>query len=125
MPPVLLVFLGGGAGAVVRYGTGLLAARWLGTAWPYGTLGVNLIGAFFIGFIMEILARKFAAPEPLRLLLVTGFLGGFTTFSAFALETMALLERGTTAQAACYIVVSVSGTILLVMLGAKLGQIAA
>lgn len=123
MPPVLLVFLGGGAGAVARYGSGLLATRWLGTAWPYGTLGVNLIGAFGIGLVMEVLLVKFAAPEPLRLLLVTGFLGGYTTFSAFALETSIMLQRGEAASAALYTTLSVVGTVALVLLGQWLGRL--
>ncbi len=125
MPPVLLVFLGGGAGAVARYGSGLLATRWLGATWPYGTLGVNLIGAFLIGLIVQVLALKFSAPEPLRLLLVTGFLGGYTTFSAFALETTAMLQRGEVAPAALYVALSVLGTVALVLLGQWLGQMAA
>lgn len=125
MPPVLLVFLGGGAGAVARYGSGLLAARWLGATWPYGTLGVNLIGAFLIGLIVQLLGLKFSAPEPLRLLLVTGFLGGYTTFSAFALETTAMLQRGEVALAALYAALSVLGTLALVLLGQWLGQMAA
>lgn len=122
MPPVLLVFLGGGAGAVARYGSGLLAARWLGSAWPYGTLGVNLVGALLIGFIVELLTLKAAAPEPLRLLLVTGFLGGYTTFSAFALEANAMLQRGEATAAALYTALSVCGTIALVFLGQSLGR---
>lgn len=114
MQGVLLIFLGGGTGAVCRYGTSLLAGRWFGNAFPYGTLLINLIGAFLIGLIVELLALKYSASPQLKLLLVTGFLGGYTTFSAFSLETALLLQRGDYALGLLYVLASVLGTVALV-----------
>ncbi len=117
MPGWFLIFLGGGTGAVCRFALNNLVGRALGTAFPYGTLAVNLLGALLIGAIVEIIALKLSASEQLRFLLVTGFLGGFTTFSAFSLEAALMLERGDLRQLACYIAASVIGTIALVFLG--------
>jgi fluoride exporter len=90
MMPVLLVALGGAVGSVARYGVGLAAARWFGLAFPWGTLAVNLAGSLAIGVLA---ARVGPADESTRLLLGVGLLGGFTTFSAFSLETVRLLEH--------------------------------
>ena len=85
---VLLVAIGGAAGSVLRYLTSVAALEWLGAAFPWGALAVNAIGSFVIG------AMAGAGVEGnARFLLVTGVLGGFTTFSAFSLETTMLWER--------------------------------
>ena len=119
MPGYWLIFLGGGTGAVCRFFLGNAVMRGFpGAGFPFGTLAVNLLGAFLIGAIMEAMALKFSAPEPWRLLLVTGFLGGFTTFSAFSLETALMLQRGDYGQAALYSGASVAGTVALVLLAA-------
>ncbi len=115
MQTLLLIFLGGGTGAVCRYGAGHWVGRWLGMGFPVGTLAVNLLGALLIGVIVEVLALKISAPEQTRFLLVTGFLGGFTTFSAFSLETASMLQRGDYGQALAYSLVSVIGTVTLVL----------
>lgn len=87
MNKLLLVFIGGGIGAATRYGTTLLAGRLFGAGFPWGTLIVNLAGCFLIGVVLA-LAEKTNLVEPsTRLFFVTGFLGGLTTFSSFALET--------------------------------------
>ncbi len=87
---VLLVALGGAVGAAARYGVGLGAARWFGLAFPWGTLIVNVSG----GLAMGLLAARFGPEqEGLRLALGVGVLGGFTTFSAFSLETVRLMEH--------------------------------
>jgi CrcB protein len=87
---VLLVALGGAVGAVARYGVGLGAARWFGLAFPWGTLIVNVSG----GLAMGLLAARFGPEqEAVRLALGVGVLGGFTTFSAFSLETVRLMEH--------------------------------
>ncbi|MBX9747859.1 MAG: fluoride efflux transporter CrcB [Hyphomonadaceae bacterium] len=86
----LWVALGGALGSVARYGVGLAAARWLGTALPWGTLAVNVIGGLAMGVLF---ARTGPDQEHLRLLLGVGFLGGFTTFSAFSMETVRLMEH--------------------------------
>ena len=91
----LLVFGGGGFGALCRWlATSFFAMRF-GAAFPYGTLFVNLTGSFLMGLVMgllPLLPRGALLPENLRLLLAVGFLGGFTTFSSFSMETLALLQ---------------------------------
>ncbi|MBB4064689.1 fluoride efflux transporter CrcB [Gellertiella hungarica] len=107
MVNMLLVAVGGAAGSVLRYMTGLGATRLLGPFFPWGTLIVNVAGSFVIGVFVEAIARRFGASEPARLLLVTGFLGGFTTFSSFSLDAAALMERGALGLAAAYVLASV------------------
>ncbi len=92
MTPLLLVALGGAAGSVLRH---LLSAA---VGFPWGTLMVNVIGSFTIGFLWVVLAGRL----PGHALLVTGFLGGFTTFSAFSLDTLRLIEMGQSGQAVAY-----------------------
>lgn len=104
---VILVAAGGAVGSVARYLVGVWSIRMLGLAFPWGTLIVNLVGSFAIGLLTELIARRFNASMELRLLLVTGFLGGFTTFSAFSLDTIALYERGQVSTAAIYVLASI------------------
>jgi CrcB protein len=103
----LIVFLGGGLGAALRHGVNMTAARLLGTAFPYGTLTINVLGSLAMGLIAEFFALKSGLPQHWRLFLTTGILGGFTTFSAFSLEAALLYERGEVAGAAIYVVASV------------------
>jgi CrcB protein len=103
----LIVFLGGGIGAASRHGINLLAARALGTGFPYGTLLINVAGSLAMGLIAEFFALKGGLPQHWRLFLTTGILGGFTTFSAFSLEAALLYERGDLIGAAIYVVASV------------------
>ncbi|KTQ85580.1 camphor resistance protein CrcB [Aureimonas ureilytica] len=104
----LLVALGGGLGSVLRYGAGLAAARWLGTAFPFGTLFVNVTGSFAMGVLVEFLARRYGGADAnLRLLLATGVLGGYTTFSSFSLDFATLAERGELATAFVYLAVTI------------------
>ena len=116
----LLVAVGGALGSVLRYGLG----RWLMhgapvQAFPYGTLTVNLLGCLAIGLVAEfLLLQRILAPQP-RLLLQTGILGGFTTFSAFGLETVLMLRREQWLTAATYVSTSVLGGLLAVWLGMK------
>lgn len=113
----LLVAIGGAAGSMFRYGTGLAATRLLGPGFPWGTITVNVVGSFVIGLFVELIARRFNASEPLRLLLVTGFLGGFTTFSSFSLDAVALIERGEGALSFAYMLASVGLSVLAVFAG--------
>lgn len=103
---LLQVALGGAIGASGRYLTGVLAMRWFGPGFPWGTFAVNVIGSFAMGVLVVALAHfqgtRFAP------LLMTGVLGGFTTFSAFSLDTITLVERGDMATAALYVVASVA-----------------
>ena len=90
MMQVLLVALGGAVGSAARYGVGLAAARWLGAGFPWGTLAVNALGGLAMGVLA---ARVGPGDEHLRLLLGVGLLGGFTTFSAFSIETIRLMQQ--------------------------------
>lgn len=103
----IIVFLGGGIGAALRHGCNIAAARLLGTAFPYGTLFINVAGSLAMGLIAEYFALKAGLPQHWRLFLTTGVLGGFTTFSAFSLEAALLYERGELIGAAIYVVASV------------------
>jgi CrcB protein len=103
----VIVFFGGGLGAALRHGVNIFAARLLGTAFPYGTLFINVMGSLAMGLIAEYLALKAGMPQRWRLFLMTGILGGFTTFSAFSLEAALLYERGQLMSAAVYVVASV------------------
>jgi len=103
MNTLVLVAAGGAAGAVARYLIGLQTLRVFGAAWPYGTLAVNVLGGFLMGALAGLLAiRGGPDQEKLRLLLGVGVLGGFTTFSAYSLEVVAMIERRAWLQAATY-----------------------
>lgn len=103
MKTVALVALGGGAGSVLRWSVASLAQRLtLGAAMPWGTLVVNVIGSFAIGALLALAEERGALAPEMRLLLVTGVLGGFTTFSAYSAETLALLRSGHGALALLY-----------------------
>ena len=103
----LIVFLGGGFGAALRHGVNLVSARLLGTAFPYATLFENVTGSLVMGLLAGWFAFKGDLPQGWRLFLTTGMLGGYTTFSAFSLDTALLYERGEFALAALYVLASV------------------
>jgi len=103
----LIVFLGGGIGAMLRHGVNLLAARFLSAAFPWGTLFENVTGSLALGLLAGYFAFKGDASQHLRLLLTTGVLGGYTTFSAFSLDVALLYDRGEMVLAAGYVLVSV------------------
>lgn len=99
------VALGGALGASLRHLTNVGARHWLGTGFPYGTMIVNVLGSFLMGVLVVLLAQKGgtkAAP-----FLMTGVLGGFTTFSAFSLDAITLWERGQVMAAGAYVLLSV------------------
>lgn len=98
----LSVALGGAIGSVARYGVANLA-RTLAPGWPWGTLAVNVLGSFAIGVLFAAFALRPSIPEWIRLGLMTGLLGGFTTFSAFSVETLDLLRTGTVLDALGYV----------------------
>lgn len=106
-----LVFAGGGAGAVLRYQAGRMLTHSVGpgamTAFPWATLSVNVAGSLAMGLLAGWLARFGTGGETWRLLVGVGLLGGFTTFSAFSLELMLLIERGQAGTAFAYAAVSV------------------
>jgi len=108
----LIVLVGGAIGSVARYGTGVLTKQWFGPDYPWsGTLAVNLIGGFCMGLLVAILTRT-GGSEQTRLLIGVGVLGGFTTFSAFSLETFLMLERSQYGVLALYVGTSVIGSVL-------------
>lgn len=118
MERILLVFVGGGAGALARYGVGVLALRALGPRWPYGTLAVNLMGGLVMGLLAGVLALRGGADQDrYRLLIGVGILGGFTTFSAFSLETALMIERRAWGEAAGYVACSVMLSVLMLFAG--------
>lgn len=114
----LYVMLGGAIGALARYHLGRAALSMFGPGFPWGTLCANIFGGFVMGLLAGWLAR-FASGggEQLRLLLAVGVLGGFTTFSAFSLETVLMIERGEFTTAGLYVAASVAGAIVALMLG--------
>ena len=104
----LLVFIGGGLGASLRHTVNLVSTRALGTAFPYHTFIINITGSTVMGLIAGYLAFKGEATQHWRLFLMTGILGGYTTFSAFSLDTALLYERGEVGLAVLYVVGSVA-----------------
>ena len=111
MKIALAIALGGALGATGRYYAAAAAERWLasaiGAGFPYGTLVVNLVGSFVLGVLVQGLALSFDAGTLVQRFLFVGLLGGFTTFSAFSADSVALLERGEVGRAALYIGLSV------------------
>ncbi|MGE0423602.1 MAG: fluoride efflux transporter CrcB [Reyranellaceae bacterium] len=107
MQGYLIVFIGGGIGAALRHGVNIAGMRLLGPGFPWGTLTVNVVGSMAMGLLAAWFAFKGASTDHWRLLLTTGVLGGFTTFSAFSLDTAVMVERHDYAIAALYVAVSV------------------
>ena len=116
----LLVFVGSGIGGMARHGVGLLALKWFGPGFPVATLFINIAGSLVMGIVAEYWALKSGLPQPARLFLTTGVIGGFTTFSAFSLETALLWERGRPLLAAIYVSASVSLSVGALFAGLRL-----
>ena len=116
----LLVAVGGAVGSLARYYVGLWSLKLAGPGFPWGTLSVNIVGSFLIGLLAELIARKWGGSVELRLLLITGFLGGFTTFSAFSLDAMALYEGGKAMAALIYMAASIAISMAAVVAGLSL-----
>jgi CrcB protein len=107
----LIVFLGAGIGGAMRHGVNVGAARLFGYGFPYGTLVVNVAGSFLMGLLAGYFAFRPGIGQHFRLFLTTGVLGGFTTFSAFSLDTALLVERHAYGLAAGYAVGSVAASL--------------
>ena len=123
MNQLISIALGGACGAVIRFlmSTGLY--QWLGRGFPYGTLAVNVVGSFLIGLLTEaLIVQRIAIAFEYRAAILVGFIGAFTTFSTFSLETVYLLEQGNITRAGLNIVVSVLGCLLAVWIGLVFGH---
>ena len=116
---LLLVFIGGGLGAISRFLVTTTLAGKLGN-FPLGTLAANFFGSLLMGLVIGLLAGRY---ESIRLFVAVGFLGGFTTFSSFSAETLALIQSGQIFAAAANIIVSVGAGLAACAVGLKLGGI--
>ena len=116
MPTLLAVAAGGALGAMARYLLVAQVAVWAGRGFPWGTLSVNVLGSALIGVLWVIVSRN-AAAGALHHFAIVGFLGAFTTFSAFSLELLVMLEAGRLVQAVSYVL----GSVLTCLLGTFLG----
>jgi len=113
----LIVFIGAGIGGALRHGVNVGAAKLFGYGFPFGTLIVNIVGSFVMGAFAGYFAYRSGVPQHLRLFLTTGILGGFTTFSAFSLDTALLIERHNYATAAAYVAGSVFASVVALFVG--------
>jgi len=119
MTSLLHVALGGAIGASARYLTSVAAMRLIGPGFPWATLFVNVAGSFLMGVIVVLLARE-GGTRAAGPFLMTGLLGGFTTFSAFSLDAVTLYERGQVALAGAYVMGSVILSLAAIVLGMAL-----
>jgi len=120
MKMVLAIAVGGGAGALARHYLSAFIASLMGTGFPWAILAVNVLGGFLMGVVIELGALKLNFSPEMRALLITGLLGGFTTFSAFSLDAVLLIERSEWAAALSYILASVLFSILALFAGLML-----
>lgn len=118
MNKYLFVMLGGSLGAVSRFLLGTLVVRWYSAVFPLGTFLINVTGSFLIGVLMMLFLNRPSIDPNWRLFLVTGVLGGYTTFSSFEWETFFALREGASAVAMLYVILSVVVGLVAVWLGA-------
>ena len=118
---LIWIGLGGAAGSILRYLFGGVVQRSAAAAFPVGTLAVNVVGCFIIGVLAQHYINQQTSPQ-MRAALMTGFCGGFTTFSAFSLETVGLLRGGEYGKAAAYLVLSTTLSILATISGMAAGK---
>ena len=123
MERILLVALGGAVGSVLRYLTSIFAAVWFGAEFPFGTLIVNLSGAFIIGLAQELGTETVLIPDAARIFLTTGMMGGLTTYSTFSYETVRLMETGAWSQAWANIFITTVTCLCLCFLGIACGRL--
>jgi len=107
-----MIGLGGALGAIARHGVNVGAVQILGQSFPYGTMIVNILGSFIMGVLVIKFNQMSTISQDLKLLCTTGFLGAFTTFSTFSLDTITLWERGEMLHALGYILISVICSVL-------------
>jgi CrcB protein len=122
MNKYLFVMLGGSLGAVSRFILGTLIARWYSAVFPLGTFVINVTGSFLIGVLMMLFLNRPSIDANWRLFVVTGILGGYTTFSSFEWETFFALREGASAVAVFYVILSVGLGLVGVWFGAMAGN---
>lgn len=123
MNQLFAIALGGSCGAVLRFLVSSGIYQWLGRGFPYGTLAVNIIGSFLLGMLTEaLILQRVAIAFEYRSAILVGFIGAFTTFSTFSLETVYLLEQGSLAKAGLNIAVSIVACFLAVWMGLGFGR---
>jgi len=119
----LLTIAGGGAlGAVLRFGMSSYVYRLLGRDFPYGTLAVNVVGSLFMGILFVLFVERGLVSAEWRSAIIIGFLGAFTTFSTFSIETLMLVESGELSRAALNVVLSVTLCLVATWLGLVMGR---
>jgi CrcB protein len=125
MNPFVLVAAGGALGSVARYWLALLVLRATGSGFPWGTVLINITGSFVIGYfaIVSAAGGRMPAPESARAFVIAGLCGGFTTFSAFSLQTIELLRAGQGMRALANVAASVTLCLLATALGIRLAQL--
>jgi CrcB protein len=123
MQRLLLVAAGGALGSALRYLVATAALVWLGPAFPWGTLAVNLAGSFLIGVVQAVVAHRLVLGEETRLFLTTGVMGGFTTYSAFSYETVGLMERGAWGAAWLNVALTTAACLAACYLGILTGRL--
>ena len=119
----LAIAAGGAAGAMSRFGVTNVVQSILGKGFPYGTMTANIAGSLLMGLLYVLFLERLAGNEELRLALTTGFLGAFTTFSTFSVETLLLFEGGELIKAASNVVITVIVCLFAAWLGMKLGRL--
>jgi len=123
MNQVLAVALGGAFGAVIRFLVSSGIYQWLGRGFPYGTLVVNIIGSFMLGLLTEsLMQQRITITFEYRAAILVGFIGAFTTFSTFSLETFYLLEQGQLTKAALNVITSVGACLFVIWIGLLCGR---
>lgn len=119
----LLICLGGAFGTGARYGVQILAVRWMGSSFPYGTLAVNVLGSILIGLVNEVAFTTSLIPPTVRVMLTIGVMGGFTTYSSFSYETISLIENGSWLGAVANVVLTTGLCLVVCVLGLGLGRV--
>lgn len=122
LPQILVIMLGGSLGALMRFIVSNSVTEKFGGNFPYGTLTVNVLGSFIMGFLAMFLVERMGLDPLLRLGIFVGFLGAFTTFSTFSMETLNLFEQGESLRALVNMFVSVVLSVLAVWLGVLAGK---
>jgi CrcB protein len=121
----LLICLGGAFGTGARYGVQILAVRWMGSSFPYGTLAVNVLGSILIGLVNEVAFTTSLIPPTVRVMLTIGVMGGFTTYSSFSFETLELAKDGAWLGAGANVLLNTALCLAGCGLGIALGKLLA